>query len=342
MFKTSWAWLVLVALVGGVASISAPARAAEDRDDAGRRGDRRRRGDWRRRFTAMREALQKRRDGKELTKEEKETLQRFDRFRGAAGDPGRVADRPDDPFAAPARGKTGIGELRRFRHDERLNVIDDAYYRIAEIHVQEKVYDQAVESLRQLIKKSPDKLAVSLTHFNLAELYRKELNNKKEAIAEYKKVTGEYAIEAQRRLASLFEELEQIDEAVATFEAIVKTTLDKMQKVLALRELAELLFRNERKDEAVAVLQRLTRAVTYDEAPKITKELQAAGERQEKVAEQERDRARAARMQQFRDRFRRREPRRPDGDRELRPDRARPREPAAKDAEPRERPIHPK
>ena len=331
----SCAWLMLVALVGSMAGISQPAFAAEARKDGGRRGD------WRRRFAAVREALQKRRDGKELTKEEKETLQRFDRVRQAAGGQGGAAAGADNPFGV-ARGKTGIIDLRRFRHDERLNVIDDTYYRIAEVHVDQKVYNQAVEAFQQLIRKSPDKLAVSLTHFNLAELYRKELNNKKEAIAEYKKVTGEYTFGAQRRLASLFEELAQIDEAVATFETIVKTTPDKMQKVLALRELAELLFRNERKDEAVAVLQGLTLAVTYGEAPGITKELQAAQERQEKATQQERDRTRAARMQQFGGRVRRQAPRGAAGAGEVRPDRAPRRAPGVKDAEPRERPIRAK
>lgn len=329
----SFAWIVLAALVASVVSISQPALAAEGQKDG-----RRRRGDWRRRFATMREALQKRRDGKELTKEEKEALQRVDRFRRGAADQGGAAGGADNPFAV-ARGKTAIGDLRRFRHDERLNVIDDAYYRIAEVHVQQKTYDQAAEAFQQLIKKSPDKLAVSLTHFNLAELYRKELSNKKEAIAEYKKVTGDYTIEAQRRLASLFEELAQIDEAVATFEAIVKTTADKMQKVLALRELAELLFRNERQDEAVATLQGLTRAVTYDEATGIAKELLAVRERQEKATQQERDRARAARMQQFRNRARRPRQRRAAGGAEVRPDRAPRRAPGVKDAAPRERPI---
>ena len=340
MLSKSCRWLLLAVMV---ACVTLPAFAAEgERDEDRRPADRDRerdrdrgrdrrgnRADRWRRFAAFREALRKRQNGEKLTQDEQAALDRLQRFRRDAGDP------------AADRGKPSVSGLARFKHDSRLNVIDDAYYRIAEVYIQQKEYINALESLQRLIKSSPDKLAVSLTHLNLAELYRKELNNKENAIAEYKKVTGEYAIEAQRRLATLFEELNQIDEAVAAFEAIVKTAPDKMHKVLALRELAELLFRNDRADEAVATLQQLTKAVSYAEAKDITKQLLEAEEQREKAAQQERERERAARVRTLRDRFRGWQP--PGrGDREMRPDRARPpRDAGDKDARPTERPIRP-
>jgi len=328
--------------------ISQPAVAADgDKDPAVKRdredtAARDRRNRW---ATVMR-AFRKQRAGEELTKEEQDALDRVRRGRRMRGD--RGDDRADAPgrvraagLAAPAREKAGINALQRLKHDDRLNVIDDAYYRIAEIHIYKKEYPKAVEALQQLLKTSPDKLAISLTHLNLAELYRKELDDKKQAIAEYQKVTGEYAIDAQKRLAGLFEELDQVDEAVNQFEAIIRATQDKMQKVSALRELAELLFRSEREDEAVAVLQRLTKAVTYDEARELSKALAVVRAHREEVERGRLERERQARMRAWRDRFRGRR-RRPAGDRRMRPERVRPVEPKKDAPQPEERPIEPK
>ena len=356
MLRKSCVLLVLVALTVGVAFLARPASAAEERKDGDgepavreNRGDGedRDRGDRRRRFGTLMRAFRKQRAGEKLTKEEQEAVDRMQRLRGRdgnrdggrAGAPGRG---PAVDLVAPPGQKPGIGALQRLKHDERLNVIDDAYYRIAEIHIHTKEYGKAVEALQQLLKTSPDKLAISLTHLNLAEIYRKELDNKKQAIAEYRKVTGEYAIDAQKRLASLFEELDQIDEAVDQFEAIIKATPDKMQKVLALRELAELLFRNEREDEAVGVLQRLTKAVTYDEAKEVSKALVVIRAQREEAEESRRGREREARTRAWRDRFGGRRRRRPAADRGVRPEQGRPVERKIDDPQPEERPIEPK
>jgi len=356
MLRKSCVLLVLVALTVGVAFLARPASAAEERKDGDkgpavrenrRDAQGRDRGDRRRRFGVLMQAFRKQRAGEKLTKEEQEAVDRMQRLRGRDGN--RDAGRADAPGRGPAVGlvappgqKAGIGALQRLKHDERLNVIDDAYYRIAEIHIHKKEYAKAVEALQQLLKTSPDKLAISLTHLNLAEIYRKELDNKQQAIAEYRNVTGEYAIDAQKRLASLFEELDQIDEAVDQFEAIIKATPDKMQKVLALRELAELLFRNNREDEAVGVLQRLTKAVTYDEAKEVSKALVAIVAQRQEAEKDRREREREARMRAGRDRFAGRRRRPAAGDGGMRPEQVRPAERKKDEAQPEERPIEPK
>ncbi len=352
MRRASVVLCVLVVILACVVAAVPAACAADQPAAGGREGERRGGADGQRRgfgaqFGLVRQALEKRQRGEALTDEEKAAVERVDRFRqamgdraaGAAGDAGPGA--AVNPFAG-ARGKPGLNSLVRLTRDPRLNVLDEAYFFIAEIHVKDKKYDKAVEAFQRLLDNSPDKLAISLAHLNMAELYRSELGNKTQAIAEYKKVTGDYAADAQKRLAALFEELDQIDEAVATFETLIRTTGDKLQKVLALQELADMLFRNGRGEEAVAALVMLTKAVNYEEAKEITKTLNEMEAERQKVAEQQRTQEFGNRMREFRDRFAA-GIRQPGGDRPARPDAAeQPRRPTDnKAAQPEERPIRP-
>ncbi len=302
---------------------------------------------------AMR-ALQLKKAGKELTEEDEKAIRKFERLQedmkrvaaerraAAERERERMLDnaRPPAPGARPLRpGEDDPG--RRLKHDRRLNVIDAAYYEIAEIRLARKQYEEAVAALRQLVASSPDPRAVALTRLNLAELYRGELGNNEQAIQEYKQVTGEFAAEAQRRLAELFGELDQIDEAVEHFEGVAKNATDKTQQVLALRQLADLLVRSGRTEDGVAVLQRLIKAVSYDEAADIAKTLAESEERRD-AAERRDDaeRTRALMMRPWQPRV---QPLKPPPDRELRPDpaRIRPQEPKKKPDPPHEEPIRP-
>ena len=110
----------------------APRPAAQDRQPARARDARGNRGDRGRRFAALREAMRKRQNGEKLTEEEQATLDRFARFRRDAGG------------AAAELGKPSVSGLARLKHDSRLNVIDDAYYRIAEVYIQQKEHINAL------------------------------------------------------------------------------------------------------------------------------------------------------------------------------------------------------
>jgi tetratricopeptide (TPR) repeat protein len=255
-------------------------------------------------FGLIREAVRKQKAGEKLTGEEQAALNKARAFQQ------EMRKRRAKEQAA-ARARKGL------RLDDRLNIVDMAYYQIAGIHLNRKQYDQVAATLEQLIKKSPDKAAVSLTHFNLAELYRTKLNNKERAVAEYKLVTGRYAAYAMRRLASLFEETKEIDEAVEQLEALGKTSKDNAQKVMALKELAALLTRSGRHDEAIAALRTLIGAVSYDEAAEVSKVLQAEAERREQKTQKAFDRSRRAAMRRAQ---RRPQGPRPDGGGAARPD----------------------
>ena len=354
MAKRFW-WSVVGALVicGLLVSTSAPAQerrededegpAVKGREDKDRKADER--AERKKVFGKLAGIIRKMRAGEELTKEEQKIWAKVKKRRADAGrwgaDPNRIMVQagPGGVFLNPM-GKPGAPQNRTLRYDPRLNVVDAAHYQIAEIHIAKKQYEKAVVALEQLIKAPPSDLVVSLTHLNLAELYRKQIANPKRAIEEYKKVTGEFALDAQMRLAQMFEELDQIDEAVEQFEGIVKNSTDPVQKVLALRALAGLLERNGREDEAVAVLQRLIKSVSYDQATQISATLRKAQERREQRQKEAYERRQMQIKQQWQQRWRQRKPK---VNLELRPEHFRPREPRkkTKNARPEERPIEP-
>ncbi|MFO7898347.1 MAG: tetratricopeptide repeat protein [Planctomycetota bacterium] len=336
MARRVWVMLFTVAaLFGGLLALPVAAREGEDenpfREEPEEKGDEA--AERRALFRKMRPLLQKVRRGEKLTEEERDLLnharRRWQKFRRER------EERAERPRRLPGAEQQAKSTLRR---DERLNVRDRAYYQIAELHIRREQYTEAATALHQLVKNSKDPVAVSLTHLNLGDLYRERLGNTERAVEEYRKVTGEFVPLALRRLVQLFEEVGKIDAAVAELETLVKTTDDKLQKVLALQQLADLLERNGREDEAVATLQQLIRSITHDEAEKISKLLDEARARHLKREEEQNERLRIRKMREWREQVRRKLGAVRD---EMRPREVRPRGPKKRDAEPHEEPIRP-
>jgi len=215
------------------------------------------------------------------------------------------------PFAGQDQAQPAANQ--RMRHDERFNVLDEAYYQIAELHLAKSRYPDAVAALEQLLKNSPDDRAKALTHLNLAEIYRRSLNNTDKAIEEYGLVTGEYAQPALEQLAQMFESQGKIDAAAAQLQKVADTTQDPTQKVLALKALADLYARAHREDDAIHALQALTKAVSYEQAVAISKALADEQIRREQQATRERERSMNRFTTQTFDRFRIQGPQQPQG-----------------------------
>jgi len=336
-------WMTLAAVAVLAAVWARPVLAQGDDEDRNPFRDDKRAAleERRRRLAKVLKVWKKVRAGEELTEAERELLERARKERERR----RVQEKrvrpplpePGDGMMMPGVQKPGAN--RRLRYDERLNFIDAAYFQVAELQVGKKEYQQAVAALEKLIEKSPDPFAKSLAHLNLAELYRKELGNSDKAVAEYKKVTGELALDAQQRLAQLFEELDKVDEAVEQFESLVKGSTDLIQKALAYRNLAELLARNGRSEEAIAVLQRLIQSLDYSDAAKISKALLAERDRRDQQQQRAQQRAQTRMVNMWRQRW---AGKKPQAERELRPLKVRPREPKKRGKPvPMERPILP-
>ena len=147
-----------------------------------------------------------------------------------------------------------------------MNVIDAAYYQIAEIHMEEEQHEEAAEQLAIIVAKSPVEEAVSAAHLNLAHLYRKHLQAPDKAIQEYRLVKGELRGRAIHELVNTYEEQDQWEEAAKSLEELLTETEDKHAKVGLLQMLAELCRRHGESEKAIAALRRIPETLTYEEA----------------------------------------------------------------------------
>jgi tetratricopeptide (TPR) repeat protein len=291
-------WVAMVAVVMGLSICGgAWAQEVEAGPDAAERDAKRE--EMKKQWRDVLRVYRKQRKGEELTDEEEALLdraklmkERMERARKEREVQLRERRERDRMRAATAERGKGVGGV--LQRDDRMSILDNAYYDIAGIHLARKRHAEAIAALEQLIKKSSDETIAALTHLNLAEIYRRRLSNTEKAVDEYKKVTGPLAREAQNRLARMFEELDRLDDAILQFEAIAENAKDKTQKVLALRQLAELLVRNGREDEALAALKKLTETVNHEEAAKITTVLR---EEEARRLEQEREQMERARIE---------------------------------------------
>ncbi len=220
------------------------------------------------RMRELRDLIRRARAGEELTAEQQGQVdawrERMQRAREEAEEQRRQVVRQRELRAADALQQDAI---------VRLNVRDQAYYRIAELQVSEEKYQEAVTTLQRLIADSEDETAVSLAHLQLGDLYRRHLANTDRAIEEYKKVTGEFIPTALARLVALYQELDRVDDAVAELEALAEATDDPLQRALALRHAAELLVQSDRNDEAIAIYQKLIHSLTHEQAESIREKL---------------------------------------------------------------------
>ena len=162
--------------------------------------------------------------------------------------------------------------------DPRLNVVDSAIYQIAEIHLANRKYADAVAALEQLAKTTTDSFTASLTCLNIGDIQRVYFAQQSKAAEAYLKVTGELADLACERVARMYEELNQVDEAVKALKKTADETKDSLQKYCSLNSLAQLCLRNGRTDDALDALKQIA-AIPSDEAASITKKLQAEHQR---------------------------------------------------------------
>jgi predicted negative regulator of RcsB-dependent stress response len=238
------------------------------------------------------------RGDREHAERERDRREEAERDKRRERDERRERERRRVVFVGPR--EVGRRDKARIQMDGRLNVVDAAYCRMAEIYCDRRRYKEAVAALEQVVKKSPDKRAVSLAHLNLARVYRHQLNNADQAVAEYKQVTGEFAHVAQGELAEIFAQDGRVDDAAKVFRNIAAEGKDPAQRVLALQRLADLMMENGRTEEALAALRKLVAAVSYDEAADISKQLRKQEDLRFQREREEHERARIRMLRAWR------------------------------------------
>jgi len=142
------------------------------------------------------------------------------------------------------------------------SLIPQTLFRIAYLQYSEKSEaKKAKESFVQLITSYSENDAAGDAQFYLAELFDKELDDKKEAIANYRLVVETYpknkhSVEALKRVAEILEKDDKYEEAIASYYQIVELYPDDPFAPGALMEIKDLYLRKLKNyDKAIETLK---------------------------------------------------------------------------------------
>ena len=88
------------------------------------------------------------------------------------------------------------------------DIIDEVYFRLAEIYQQQGNYQKSVDALKKIINNYPESILIDNTYFKLAEILQYELEQKQEAQDYYGKILFDhqdsiYYVEAQKQFRKL-------------------------------------------------------------------------------------------------------------------------------------------
>jgi len=168
-----------------------------------------------------------------------------------------------------ARGKLDLEQAREVNrfwstHLRRgpMTALDSAAYSIAEIHLRRDEPKESVAALTRVLAAADDAELKGLTHFNLAEIHRRQFDDSGAAAAEYQKVDGSLQPRAQLFLFGLLAETGKADEAAKKTEELLQAAQEKGEKLALLQRLAGLYEKAKMLDKAIAVYQRILKDFT--------------------------------------------------------------------------------
>jgi tetratricopeptide (TPR) repeat protein len=220
----------------------------------------------------IRGIIQKSQRGEKLTEKEQAVAKKVQDARTAAGGDRNRRDRGGqqggrtDPREMMRRMMQMRGQQNQFAKVS-MNPLDATYHDLAETYFKAQKYVEAVDSLKVIIEKSPDKEAKGAARFNAAQIYRQGLNYYSHAAEEYLQVEGKLRTRALKELLDMFQnQAKDLQLAIDTLTELAQQTQDKGDKVDILRALASAYSRAEKPDDAVNTLKSITQLLTYEEA----------------------------------------------------------------------------
>ena len=221
----------------------------------------------------IRDIFTKKRNGEKLTAEEEEIANKLAevRRRSGQGRQGRQGQRQGGGQAGRGGMRPGGGMMTRgmsaspFVH-VKMNPLDGAFQALSEAQFRAKKHVEAVDSLKQIMEKSPDDESKNAAHFNAASIYRQGLGYYSHAAEEYLKVNGKLRNRSLRELVEMFREANDIQLAIDTLTELAGATEDKGDKVDILQALAHAYTLSEKHDEAIETLKQIPQLITYEEA----------------------------------------------------------------------------
>ncbi|NQT52471.1 hypothetical protein HQ576_10490 [bacterium] len=202
-----------------------------------------------------------------------------------AGEPDRWAghrdemrQRMEELAEAEARGDVDGEELEQLNrywatHLRRcdMNAVESARYSAAEIQLQRGNATAAVAALQKVLAAKPRDELLHLTHFNLAEVHRRRLDDSANATKHYRLVGGHHRHRARYYMLRMLVEAGNIKEAAALLEDAIKKATEKGETLALLHRLATLYKHRQMADQALAIYQRIAKEFTDADVEKMRK-----------------------------------------------------------------------
>jgi tetratricopeptide (TPR) repeat protein len=142
-----------------------------------------------------------------------------------------------------------------------MTPLDSARYSIAELLLRRGEPKEAIATLAKALDAASEDLK-ALTHLNLAEVYRRVLDDAPKAIEHYQKVEGALRPRAQLFLLALLAETGKADEAAKQLEGLIQAATEKGEKLALLQRLAALHEKARMLDKALAAYERILKEFT--------------------------------------------------------------------------------
>jgi hypothetical protein len=170
---------------------------------------------------------------------------------------------------AAARGELAgeeLEEVNRYwathlRRGE-MNAIESARYSAAELHLQQDAPDQATAVLKKLLDGEVRPELAHLTRFNLAEIYRRRLQDVARAAEQYRQVGGQYRHRARHYMLQMLVEAGRPEEAAKAAADWLAKAKDKGERLGLLHRLAALYKRADMPQKALDVYERIAKEFT--------------------------------------------------------------------------------
>jgi tetratricopeptide (TPR) repeat protein len=143
-----------------------------------------------------------------------------------------------------------------------MTSLEAARSAIAEIHLRRGEPKEAIAALGKVLEAAASEDLKGLTHFNLAEIYRRQLDDAAKALEHYQKVEGALRPRAQLVLLALLADMGQADEAARKIEELIQAAKDRGEKLALLQRLAGLYDKAKMLDKALAIYQRILKDFT--------------------------------------------------------------------------------
>jgi len=140
-----------------------------------------------------------------------------------------------------------------------MNAVESAHYSIAELQLQAGKGEPAVAALEKALQASQDPEVRNLTHFNIAEVYRRRLVQPEKALGQYRQVTGDLRFQARHYMLTMLAETGKPEQAAKLLDELAASTKEKGEQLALLHRLANLYKQFKLDDQALTIYQRITK-----------------------------------------------------------------------------------